>query len=94
MVAAHTEVTVIFGNPEVEQDGVFVIAWISMDIKNRTQRSVSGYDYDFVYTLLGDVLSNQIFAHLFFELPQVTADNTFMHMTRASKAFFRLIGMI
>ena len=32
VVAAHTEVTVIFGNPEVEQDGVFVIAWISMDI--------------------------------------------------------------
>ncbi len=28
-----------------------------------------------------DVLSNQIFAHLFFELPQVTADNAFMHMT-------------
>ena len=51
MVTVHTEVTVIFGNPEVEQDGVFVIAWISMDIKNRTQRSVSGYGYDFIQIL-------------------------------------------
>ena len=42
----------------------------------------------------GDVLSNQIFTHLFFELPQVTADNAFMHMAGASKAFFRLVGMI